>query len=297
MIVLARHIVPDGTPPDRLSDYARGIFPEHLPSRKGLKKAILAGRVLVDGRPGETATRISAGQTLQLLADERPSKRPFELSLATHYEDEHLALVFKPSGLAVSGNRFRTVENALPFNLHPSSRPDALGRPLPVHRLDAPTSGLLLVAKTIAARIELGRQFEAQEVEKRYQAVVLGRPPDTGIFDLPIDGKESLTHYRRRHTVPSLRSGWLSLMDLFPQTGRTHQLRRHLSAAGYPILGDAQYGREGLVLRGRGLFLCAVELSFVHPATGERLRFSIEAPAKFGLHLAREERRWNQFRS
>lgn len=294
MQTLQTHTVPPNTPPARLSDYARGLFPT-LPSRKSVKKAIKRGEVWIDGQPGTTGQWVQPGQQIQLVDLEQTPPKTYELALEVIYEDEHLAAINKPAGLPSSGNRFRTAQNALLHNLSLSPAEDALPWPVPVHRLDAPTSGLLLVAKTRSARIELGRQFEEKEIRKTYRAVVIGQTPENGILDTPVDDKPALTRYERRQHVRSLKNDWLSLLDLYPQTGRTHQVRIHLSRAGFPILGDKLYGKEGWILKHKGLFLAAVELTFTHPATGEEMTLSIDMPRKFGTFLAREARRWDRY--
>lgn len=294
MIILEKHTVPPGQAPARLSDYANGLF-ESIPSRKGIRKAIERGEVLLDGEVGQTGTWVAPGQLIQLLQSEQVSARIFELKLEVLYEDDHLAVIFKPGGYPVSGNQFQTIQQALPFNLQPSTLPGRLPAPLPVHRLDSPTSGLLLVAKERAARIELGQQFEEKKVQKRYEAIVIGEIAPAGIINTPIDDKPALTRFKLLKTGPSLKSGTLSWLALWPVTGRTHQLRRHLFQQGTPILGDSLYARDGLLLKGKGLFLTAVELTFRHPARPETMRFHLPAPNKFDLLLEREERRWRKY--
>lgn len=292
--VLATHTVPEGTDGARLSEYAIGVF-EMVPTRNGIKNAIRRGTVSVDGAPGTTATRVRAGQRIDLIDAPGPVRPVYEMKLHVVYEDEHLAVVDKPAGIPVSGNAFRTVENALPFNLVASGIRSALARPRPVHRIDAQTSGLLLVAKTSLALVALGRGFEGRDISKRYRAIVIGDIAGPGRIDNHIDGRDAVSEYAPVFSVPSLRSGRLSLVDLFPRTGRTHQLRRHLAHIGHPILGDSLYGPEGLILRGKGLFLAAVEISFAHPVGGAPMRFAIDEPAKFRTLLERERRRWEKF--
>jgi len=213
MIILEKHIVPQGQSPARLSDYANGLF-ETIPSRKGIRKAIERGEVLLDGQVGQTGSWVAPGQEIQLLQSERAPHRIFELQLEILYEDDHLAVIFKPGGYPVSGNQFQTIQHALPFNLKPSTLPGRLPAPLPVHRLDGPTSGLLLVAKERAAGIELGRQFEQKTVQKRYEAIVIGALEPQGELRAPIDGKPALTRFEVLQTRPSLKNGTLSWVSL-----------------------------------------------------------------------------------
>lgn len=292
-LVLATHWVPLDIEQQRLSDYLCGVFPQ-LPSRKSVKVAIKKGAIYVNGKKGHTGDWVLPKQKIELLEIESAPTKILQLPLDVLYEDDSIAVVFKPAGIPVSGNQFRTIENALLHNISPSDRVDALKKPRAVHRLDAPTSGLLLIAKTRQARIHLGAQFEAKTIQKRYQAIVMGQPPIEGTIDLPIEGKASVSYFICLRTVDSLRSGQLSLLNLFPQTGRTHQLRIHLSQLGFPILGDKLYGTEGQILKGKGLFLTALELEFEHPTTQKRQQIKLPTPYKYTALLDREQRRFNK---
>lgn len=296
MTVIETHIVPGGTPRMRFSDYACDVFVS-IPSRKGIKNAIKRGDFLIDGVRGETGTWILPGQRIELTADESSLPGIYDLHIEVVYEDEHIAAVIKPAGILVNGNRFRTVENSLPLNLTQSSEPDALRRPKPAHRLDLPTSGLLLIAKTMRAQVSLGEQFESKTVRKRYRAIVQGRIDAQGKIESMVDGRTALTDYIPVKFIRSLRNEWLTLVDLLPHTGRTHQLRRHMAELGHPIVGDTIYGREGDVFKGKGLFLAAVELTLAHPAGGEEINISIDEPEKFRTYMEREERRWRKYKS
>jgi 23S rRNA pseudouridine1911/1915/1917 synthase len=288
------HLVPEAVQTERLSDYVVGKF-EAIPSRKGMKKAILRGTVLVDGQQGHTGDWVRPGQEIALCEQSFRLPKPYQLPVEVLYQDDYLAVVYKPPGIPTSGNAFRTLENALLHNLQLSKAKDAYEWPRPVHRLDSPTAGLLIVAKRVGARISLGQQLEDREIRKTYEALVLGEIPDSGVVDLALDGKPALTKYLRLKTVPSLKSGQLSWVRLWPATGRTHQLRRHLSMIGYPILGDQEYGKEGLVFRGKGLFLAATQLEFDHPITGEPLQLEHPPPTKFDRHIERTARRYAKF--
>lgn len=294
MKILQSHIVPENLPPERLSDYARKIF-LHIPSRKGIKKAILRKEILVNGQPTETGLWVQSGQQIDWVEKESSARKVFPLKLEVVFEDDCLAVIKKPAGVIVSGNQFRTIENALLYNLKKSAQKDALREFRAVHRLDSLTSGLLLIAKTASAHLSLSRQFEAKTILKKYQAIVIGDLAKQGVLEKPIDGKKALTKFEKIKSVRSLKNKWLSLVNLFPATGRTHQLRIHLSDFGFPILGDGLYGQEGLILKHKGLFLCAVELTFDHPKTDEKQMVSIDAPRKFEKLLEREERRWEAY--
>ena len=294
MRILARHIVPENVTKKRLSDYVCGLF-DLLPSRKGVKKAIKRGEIILDGKEVETGRWVLPGHCIELIEKENSHVNPFRLSIEIVLEDESIAVVNKPAGYPVSGNTYRTIENALPFNLVETGALDGLRRPLPVHRLDSSTSGLLLIAKTRSARMSLGAQFQEQTIQKRYRAVVMGEIDDHGHMDLPIDGKEASTIYQVIQRAHSLKSGSLALIDLWPKTGRTHQLRKHLAAIDHPILGDKLYGHEGNIFKGKGLFLAAVELAFIHPKHNDAITIKIDQPNKFLTFMSNEERRWRKY--
>lgn len=294
MIIRQTHTVPKNINAIRLSDYAIGIFPQ-IPSRKGVKKAIKAGAIYLDGKPGHTGDWVSTGQKIELIElDKKPSKI-YAFDLPVIYEDEQLAVIHKPAGIVVSGNQFHTIQNALLHNIKVSKAVDAFKLPRPVHRLDHATAGLLLIAKTTSANIALSEQFEKKTIRKRYQAVVMGKLAITkGEIEEAIEGKPAITKYEVKQTSPSLKIGHLSLLDLYPLTGRTHQLRIHLANLGHPILGDKLYHGDQPLLQGKGLFLCAIELSFEHPLTKEDMNFRIDAPNKFAYRLEQEKRRWER---
>lgn len=292
MTVNATHIVPKNISTIRLSDYAVGIFPQ-LPSRKGLKKAIKKGRVYVDGKMGNTGDWVKTGQKIELVALDKKTTKVYKLDLPIIYEDEQLAIINKPAGIVVSGNQFHTIQNTLPHNLKPSKAIDAFQLPRPVHRLDHATSGLLLIAKTTLANMHLSQQFEHKTIQKRYQAIVIGElTVEKGQISAAIEGKFARTNYEVVKTVASLKTGFLSLVNLYPLTGRTHQIRIHLSELGHPILGDKLYHQDKPLLKGKGLFLCAIELTFTHPINEKPMNFKIAPPNKFAYRLLQEERRW-----
>lgn len=275
----------------RLSDYAIGIF-DTIPTRKGIKKAIKKGAIYVNGAVGQTGTWIVSGDVLVLYDLEERLPKTFEFDLLVMFEDDDLAVINKPGGIPVSGNFYKTVQNALPYNLKVTTAVDALRIPRPVHRLDAATCGLVLIAKTKSAHLHLSKQFENKTIQKRYQAIATGKLSLKGRIETPIDEKASITDFETVRVVPSLKNEFLTLVNLYPITGRTHQLRKHLAMLNRPILGDKLYGQEGLILWKKGLFLCAVELNFTHPKTGAATQILIEPPNKFGLILGREEQRF-----
>ncbi len=295
MIILSTHIVPEGTPRIRLQEYVVEIFADIIPSKSGLKKAIKNGEVFIDGAPAESSRFVVANQKIELVDLENDLPKIFKHPLEVVFENESFALINKTAGIVVSGNQHRTIANALLYNIKPSQENDALKLPRPVHRLDGPTSGLLLIAKTRSALINLSKQFEHKVISKKYRAIVVGKIPEEMIFDSPVFGKEAYTKCKRIHFVPSLKNTFLSLVELYPETGRTHQLRIHLSEAGFPILGDKTYGKENAILKHKGLFLISTSLRFMDPISDERVSFEISEPKKFSGLLEREARRWKKF--
>lgn len=275
----------------RLDRYAATLFAE-FPTKSAARKAIERGEIQLNGEDAVPYHRMREGDQVDLL--EIPSRLPpvYERVIRVYHEDEELAVVGKPPGIPVVGNLHRTLLHALPANLRPSASEGALAQPRPVHRLDWPTGGLVLVAKTATALARLSKSFEEREVRKEYRAILKGRLEGAGRIETAIDGRDALTEYASLGFCRSLKSGWLTEVRLFPYTGRKHQLRKHMSERGFPILGDKTYGDPMRTLRGKGLFLWAVRLEFPHPVTGVMTKLEIEPPEKFASLLKREARRW-----
>lgn len=264
-----------------------------IPSRKGIKKGIKKGELRLNGEKVEGGRWLKEEELITWVDLEETPPKPYHLKLEIIFEDEDLAVIVKPAGISVSGNQFKTIQNALGHNLTMSTKTDKLPWALPVHRLDNQTSGLLLIAKTRKARVELGHAFEKKEVQKTYHALVIGKAPEHGEISLNIDGKKAFTKYKKITDCPSLKNGSLSLLELYPETGRTHQLRIHCARIGHPILGDKLYGQPDLILKHKGLFLAAVGLQFKHPINGETCHFTIPTPKKFEKRMENEARRFH----
>ena len=264
-----------------------------LPSRKAARKACKRGDLLLNGQPVESSRFVRPGDEVVLQAEdlERPANA---LTPDVVHLDDHMAVVIKPAGVLTNGARFRTLERGLPNVMKRSAEPDALAAPRPVHRLDYETWGLVVVARSQTALVRLGRAFEERQVRKTYRAVVAGRLEGQGTIDLPLDGRPALTHYRVVGHTRSLKVEWITEVELYPETGRTHQLRRHLHHLGHPILGDARY-THGPVLRKRGLFLAAVGVELAHPCDGSPQAWHIAPPHKFPTFLAHQVQRWGKF--
>ncbi|MGG6231934.1 RluA family pseudouridine synthase [Tenacibaculum sp. SDUM215027] len=280
MKTIETHKVPLLEKPIRLQEYSVGIFTS-LPTKSGLKKAIKKELILVNGKIATTALYIKGGEIIELLqTKENSQKKYFDFRLEVLFEDDYLAIIYKPAGILVSGNSFATIDNALTQNLQKSIVADAT-RPRPVHRLDYPTSGLLLIGKTTASIIALNQLFEKKQIQKTYFAISIGEMQKNGKINLPIEDKNAFTSFEVIETVESPRFDFLNLVKLTPKTGRKHQLRKHLFTIGNPILGDKEYFIKDLVLNGKGLFLHASTLSFTHPFTKETINITKELPKKF----------------
>lgn len=250
-------------------------------TKSALKKALKKAYITVDKITATTATYISGGEEITLaLPDKTISGKKFKFSCQVLFEDAYLAVIRKPPGIRVSGNYFRTVANALPQFIQASDVADAV-KPQPVHRLDYATTGVLLIGKTQSSIRKLNTLFQNRAVAKTYFAITIGNMKGSGETTSAIDGKEALSRYTLLASAPSKRFEKLNLVQLHPETGRKHQLRIHLSEIGNPILGDATYGTEGLILKGKGLYLHAHTLKFTHPFTAGELRITDRLPEKF----------------
>ena len=228
-----------------------------------------------------SATFINGGECVRLfIPEEVNSKKRLVFPLSVLFEDDHLALIHKPAGILVSGNSFKTIANALAQNIKRSNLADAT-IPQPVHRLDYATTGILLVGKTSTSIRALNKMFEDNEVKKTYFAITIGEMDLRGKIDDQIDGKISQSNYTVIKSVLSKKFNKLNLVQLRPQTGRRHQLRKHLSNIGNPILGDKEYGFENLILNGKGMYLHAYSLKFTHPFTKEKVHIKDALPLPF----------------
>ena len=249
-------------------------------SRSRAAELIKGGAVTVDGR-----VEVPEPRPAQAEAQDIPLK--------ILYQDAHLAVVVKPCGMVVhpaAGNPDGTLVNALLYHLDQLSGIGGELRPGIVHRLDKDTSGLLLVAKDDETHQALSAQLSARQMEKHYFAVVAGVMKErAGVIDAPI----GRSHADRKKMAidpngrPS-RTEWQvvrqdadrALLDVHLITGRTHQIRVHMASIHHPVLGDPIYGTKGLPKAPR-LMLHAYSLSFTHPATGERMRFTAPPDACF----------------
>ena len=269
MQLVETHIAEISLETKRLQDYGVGVF-KRITTKSALKKAIKKEMVFVDGKVASTATFIKGGERIEYRysADNNLETR-LKLNLNVIYEDDFLAVINKPAGILVSGNGFKTVANALSQNLKTSPIFDAVP-PQPVHRLDYATTGCLLVGKTNTSIIALNQLFESKKIYKIYYAVTIGRMKPSGTIDLPIDGKTAISTFQVLETIASQRFNFLNLV----------KLRKHLLAIGNPILGDATYFLKDLLLTGKGLYLHAHSLEFIHPISEERMFITALNPKK-----------------
>jgi 23S rRNA pseudouridine1911/1915/1917 synthase len=288
---------------------------EHLGcSRSRAAARIAADEVLVDARPTTKQHRLRSGERVEVLEAAPAPAAPAPALPPVRFEDEHLLVVAKPAGLVVhpgAGHPDGTLVRALAgagYDLAPAG---GEGRPGIVHRLDRDTSGLLVVARTDAAHAGLVAAMRDRQVTRRYLALVRGVPSATrGRIDAPIgrdpaartrfavvrDGKPAVTRYRvlGRGQAPVVERARaeLALLRCRLETGRTHQIRVHLTTYGHPIVGDPTYGAAGDVARALGLerpFLHAVDLAFDHPVSGQRVRVTEPLPADLTAALERAQ--------
>jgi 23S rRNA pseudouridine1911/1915/1917 synthase len=264
--------------------------------RAQVRRWIDEGRVRMNAAPARASQRVHAGDVLEADPPEpvRCELAPEPIPLAVLYEDAELIVVDKPAGLVVHpapGHAGGTLVNALLHHCGDLAGIGGVLRPGIVHRLDRDTSGALVAAKNDAAHHVLSEQFRAHSVERVYLALVRGLPrADAGRVDRPIGrhprdrkrmsvvtarGRASATRWRVLRRFEKSGVSWL---EVRPETGRTHQIRVHLAASGLPLVGDPVYGRAE---RGRLLArpaLHASVLGFVHPQSGEKLRFEAPLP-------------------
>ena len=280
MQLVETHIAQKLENPIRFQEYGVGIFDTN-PTKSGIKKAIKKGLIFIDENLATTSKYISGGEKIELYQSEKSSTfERLKLDLEVLFEDAYLAIIYKPTGVLVSGNKFVTIANGLAQNLKKSNQFDAV-KPQPIHRLDYPTSGLLLIGKTSNSITTLGKLFKEKKIQKTYFAVTIDKMKNKGSISSSIDNRESLTDYEVLESVKSERFKFLNLVKLSPKTGRKHQLRIHLLSIGNPILGDKEHYLENKILNGKGLYLHAASLDFTHPFTREKLTISKELPKKF----------------
>jgi len=274
----------------RLDKYVCQQLPEL--SRARVQKLIADGHITVNGQLAKPGLKLNTGDRLEVAIPPTPSEQllPESIPLNILYEDDDLLVVEKPAGLTVHpapGHTSHTLVNALLSHLpHLADIGDSL-RPGIVHRLDKDTSGLMLVAKNSKAQEHLIGQFKSHSVTKAYMVLVRGRlTPETGVIEANIGrdprnrkkmavvegGREATTEYKVVKYI-----GDYTLVEVRLRTGRTHQIRVHLAAIGFPVVGDKVYGVRSPFLSRQ--FLHACRLGFSLPSSGEYIEFKSELPA------------------
>ncbi len=286
---IVRWIVEDGG--ERLDRHLAQVLTDY--SRSAVQKLIAEGVITVNSKVAKAGQQIEIGDVIEcaLSAPESGLPQPEPIPLDVIYEDRHLLVINKPAGLVVhpgAGRDSGTLVNAILAHC-PELTKQGGERPGIVHRLDQDTSGLIVVAKNVAALEQLQGQFKNHQVEKVYLALLEGTlQPMHGLIDAPIGrdprhrqrmavvtsgGRPARTAYRVREYL-----GKYTFVEARPETGRTHQIRVHFAAIGYPVVGDPLYGRRKSSFRLPRQFLHAWQLTLVLPPGGERRTFTAPLP-------------------
>jgi len=280
----------------RLDKYVVEKRPEL--SRNQAQKLIGDGYIMVNDRVAKAGLKLNIGDRISIVIPPTlPSPlAPEAIPLNIIYEDDDLLVVDKPAGLTVHpapGHYTHTLVNAILSHLpHLADISDSL-RPGIVHRLDKDSSGVMLVAKNKSAQLNLINQFKTHSVVKAYLVLVKGRlTPEHGVIEAPIgrdprnrkrmavvaEGREARTEYNVVKYI-----GNYTLLEVRPETGRTHQIRVHLLAIGYPVVADAMYGVKSAYLSRQFLHACC--LGFKLPSTGEYVEFKSDLPSDLAQAL------------
>lgn len=289
--------VPDSYCGERLDKVLSKLVPQF--SRGRLQKWIEDGFVLVDDKPSKIKTTMLGGECIQISPQAAPEDHayaPEDIAINIVYEDETILVINKPAGLVVhpaAGNWSGTLLNALLFHRPALAQVPRAGI---VHRLDKDTSGLMVVAKTLAAQTDLVRQLQARTVKREYAALVWGTPITSGTVDaamarhsrdrlkmavsMSVLAKPAITHYQRVATG-MLERFPVSLVTCRLETGRTHQIRVHMLSLGFPLVGDTLYGKQHLARFFHRQALQARRLGLIHPVTSEAMEWSIPLEADF----------------
>ena len=300
---LRQLIVPEGVAGERIDSALTRVLGL---SRTSIVKLLEDGDITTDNRSMQKSDRVVAGQLIEVRMPALVNQDPIPLTplegLTIVYNDDEIVVIDKPVGCAAHpspGWMGPTVVGALMAAGYTISTSGPAERAGIVHRLDAGTSGLMIIAKTEASYLKLKEMFRNHEVEKTYHALVQGHmDPATGTIDAPIDrhpkedhrfavvatGKESITHYE---VIEFYRS--VSLVKVELETGRTHQIRVHFSALGHPLVGDTTYGADpvlGKKMKMSRPWLHALELRFNHPTNGNPLVLTAPYPSDLQASLA-----------
>jgi 23S rRNA pseudouridine1911/1915/1917 synthase len=276
-------------PGTRLDKYVAEKCPEL--SRTQAQKLVADGNITVNDHVAKAGVKLHVGDRVKITLPPPPpsSLSPEAMPLSIIYEDNDLLVIDKPAGLPIHpapGHYSHTLVNAILAYLPNLPESEDPLRPGIVHRLDKDASGVMVVAKNSVAQASLINQFKARSVVKAYLVLIKGHvTPDEGVIEAPIgrdprdrkrmavvaEGKEARTQY---YVIKHV--GDYTLVEVRPETGRTHQIRVHLSAIGYPVVGDSVYGVKSPFLSRS--FLHACRLGFKSPSTGEYVEFTSELP-------------------
>ncbi len=299
----------DGNERIRLDLYLGKVFPEM--TRSHIQGLIKAGEITVNGEKVKTGRTLLPGDDIFVPEIEKKEKtrapRPSDIPLDIVYEDDDLIVVDKQKGLVIhpaAGHENDTLVNALMYHCEGSlSGINGELRPGIVHRIDKDTTGLIVACKNDAAHIALSGQLSAHSITRRYRALVYGRLKEpVGTIDAPIGrrkddrkkmgvisgGRPAVTHYELLEEL-----GDVSYVECRLETGRTHQIRVHMSYIGHPLLGDEIYGRAKDPYKGNGQYLHAAVLGFIHPVTGEYMEFLAKLPSYFKETLEKLRKRFS----
>lgn len=267
-------------------------------SRNKIQRMVEKNLILLNGKSVKSSTSVKKNDQIEVgeLKEEEMNTSKENIPLDIVYEDSDLIVINKANGMVVHpavGNTHGTLVNALLYHSDELSDLNGAFRPGIVHRIDADTTGLLVIAKNNKAHESLAKQLEQKTVHRKYVALVHGViPHDTGTIDAPIGrdphdrkkmtvietGKPSITHFRVLE-----RFSKVTLIELQLETGRTHQIRVHMNYIGYPVVNDPVYGRRAR-FDDTGQCLHAKELGFIHPSTNQYMEFDSELPSCF-LHI------------
>ena len=265
-------------------------------SRSKIQKMIEDGKILVNNKQVKTSYEVHLDDEISILEEDISSDIvPEDIPLDIIYEDEYLLVVNKPSGMVVHpapGNYSGTLVNALMHHTNKLSKVNGIVRPGIVHRIDADTSGLLLVAKNDMVHNDLAKQISEKTVDRKYVCLVHGViSEDTATIDAPIgrdkldrkkmcvtgdNSKEAVTHIRVLERYKNA-----TLIECVLETGRTHQIRVHMNYIGHPVVNDPVYGFKKMDNIEFGQMLHAKEIGFIHPISKEYMSFTVEPPKEF----------------
>ena len=280
----------------RLDKYLAEQFPEQ--TRSYLQKLIKDGEVTVNGKNVKTGYQLSKGDEVSVNIPEPKELdvEPQQMDLDIVYEDDDVILINKPKGMVVHpapGHTTDTLVNGLLYHCKDNlSGINGVARPGIVHRIDRDTTGILIVCKNDMSHNSIAAQLKEHSINRRYRALVHGNiKTDEGTVEGPIgrhpvdrkkmainerNGKPAVTHYKVLE-----RFGNYTFIECVLETGRTHQIRVHMSSIGFPLVGDEVYGPAKCPFKLQGQCLHAMVLGFVHPRTGEYMEFSADLPEYF----------------